>query len=145
VLASFGFDPSSEVQFEWTRTIVAADAEPLDLVFGGAETNWARARNVHDAVLRPLQHRARAEGLWPAGLAQKLSGKKHDQGRPASTDEGRSSDGPTDVHTDTIPGEFFREHGAAPGLRPRKEQPGLAIEAVARHTPEPTNWAGRSW
>jgi acyl-CoA dehydrogenase len=96
-VASFDIDPAFAQQLEWIRSFVAEEVEPLDLAFGGEEVIYDKAHPVHDAFIRPLQDRVRAEGLWSSHLTPEFGGQGYGQVSLAYMNEilGRSAFAPS--------------------------------------------------
>src|SRR5271170_6960789 len=96
-MASFDIDPAFAAQLEWIRSFVTEEVEPLDLAFGGEEVIYDKAHPVHDAFIRPLQERVRAEGLWSAHLTPEFGGQGYGQVSLAYMNEilGRSAFAPS--------------------------------------------------
>jgi len=96
-VASFDIDPGFAKQLEWIRAFVAEEVEPLDLAFGGEEVIYDKTHPVHDAFIRPLQERVRAEGLWSSHLTPELGGQGYGQVHLAYMNEilGRSAFAPS--------------------------------------------------
>jgi acyl-CoA dehydrogenase len=96
-VASFDIDPAFAKQLEWIRSFVNEEVEPLDLAFGGEEVIYDKTHPAHDAFIRPLQDRVRAEGLWSAHLTPEFGGQGYGQVSLAYMNEilGRSAFAPS--------------------------------------------------
>jgi acyl-CoA dehydrogenase len=96
-VASFDIDPEFAAQLEWIRGFVAEEIEPLDLVFGNEDVVYDKTHAIHDAVVRPLQEKVRARGLWSCHLTPEFGGQGYGQVRLAYMNEilGRSLFAPT--------------------------------------------------
>jgi acyl-CoA dehydrogenase len=89
----FSVEPEFQQQLDWIRDLVHSEIEPLDLAFGGEEgALYDKSHPVHEAVLRPLQDRVRARGLWACHLGPDLGGQGYGQAKLALMNEilGRS-------------------------------------------------------
>jgi len=89
----FSVEPEFQEQLDWIRDLVHSEIEPLDLAFGGEEgALYDKSHPVHEAVLRPLQDRVRARGLWACHLGPDLGGQGYGQAKLALMNEilGRS-------------------------------------------------------
>jgi len=89
----FSVEPEFQDQLDWIRDLVHSEIEPLDLAFGGEEgALYDKSHPVHEAVLRPLQDRVRARGLWACHLGPDLGGQGYGQAKLALMNEilGRS-------------------------------------------------------
>lgn len=96
-MANFDIEPSFAAQLEWIRTFVAEEIEPIDLALGAEEVVYDKSHAIHDAVIRPLQDRVRAQGLWSCHLTPELGGQGYGQVRLAYMNEilGRSAFAPS--------------------------------------------------
>lgn len=96
-MASFDIEPSFQAQLEWIRSLVIEEIEPLDLAFGAEEVIYDKSHPIHDAVIRPLQERVRAQGLWSCHLTPDLGGQGFGQVQLAYMNEilGRSAFAPS--------------------------------------------------
>jgi acyl-CoA dehydrogenase len=89
----FSVESEFQDQLDWIRDLVHSEIEPLDLAFGGEEgALYDKSHPVHEAVLRPLQDRVRARGLWACHLGPDLGGQGYGQAKLALMNEilGRS-------------------------------------------------------
>ena len=68
----FRTDEEFQRELDWISAFVAEEVEPLDHILG---SQW----NIHDprfqTLVRPLQERVRARGLWACHLGPELGGK----------------------------------------------------------------------
>ncbi len=96
-MASFDIEPEFAAQLDWIREFVATEIEPLDVLFGNEEVVYDKSHPVHDEVIRPLQDRVRAEGLWSCHLTPEFGGQGYGQVKLAYMNEilGRSSFAPS--------------------------------------------------
>ncbi len=92
----FSTEPEFEAKLEWIRDFVATDIEPLDLAFGH-HLVYDKRHPVHREVVKPLQERVKAEGLWACHLGPDLGGLGYGQVKLALMNEvlGRSSWAPS--------------------------------------------------
>ena len=83
----FSVDPEFQQKLDWMKRFVREEVEPMDLLFpeGGAQFD------VHNkearAMLRPLQDKVRAQGLWACHLTPALGGKGYGQVKLALMNE----------------------------------------------------------
>ncbi|MGE0829626.1 MAG: acyl-CoA dehydrogenase family protein [Hyphomonadaceae bacterium] len=90
---SFETDPDFQKELDWIRDFVTREVEPLDHILG---SQW----NIHDPrftkLVRPLQAKVKARGLWGCHLGPELGGKGYGQLKLALMNEqfGRSRFGP---------------------------------------------------
>jgi acyl-CoA dehydrogenase len=96
-MASFDLEPEFAAQLVWIREFVATEIEPLDVLLGTEEVVYDKSHPVHDEVIRPLQDRVRAEGLWSCHLTPDFGGQGYGQVKLAYMNEilGRSSFAPS--------------------------------------------------
>jgi len=96
-LISFDIDPDVAEQLDWIRAFVFDEIEPLDLAYGGEDVIYDKSHPVHQAVIRPLQERVRAQGLWSCHLTPELGGQGYGQVHLALINEllGRSAFAPS--------------------------------------------------
>ena len=96
-MASFDIEPEFAAQLEWIREFVATEIEPLDALLGTEEVVYDKSHPVHDEVIRPLQDRVRAQGLWSCHLTPDFGGQGYGQVKLAYMNEilGRSSFAPS--------------------------------------------------
>lgn len=89
----FRTDDDFQRELDWISTFVAEEVEPLDHILG---SQW----NIHDpqfqTLVRPLQEKVKARGLWACHLGPELGGKGYGQLKLALMNEqfGRSRFGP---------------------------------------------------
>ena len=73
---SFDTDPDYQADLDWADAFVREEVEPLRMVLD-------RPFDIHDAlrnaIIRPLQAKVKARGLWATHLAPELGGKGHGQ------------------------------------------------------------------
>ena len=115
VLWSFETDPEFQRELDWITQFVGHEVEPLDQILG---SQW----NIHDprfeTLVRPLQARVKARGLWACHLGPELGGKGFGQLKLALMNEqfGRSRFGPVVFGTqapDTGNSEILAHYGTA--------------------------------
>ena len=83
---SWDFETDSEYQrlLEWASDFVATEVEPLDLILGDPfEKSDRRAM----AIVKPLEHRVKEQGLWACHLGPELGGKGYGQVKLALLNE----------------------------------------------------------
>lgn len=128
----FETDDAFQEKLDWVSTFVRAEVEPLDHVLG---SQW----NVKDPaflkLVRPLQARVRAQGLWACHLGPELGGQGYGQVKLALMNEilGRSRFGPIVFGTqapDTGNAEILAHYGT-PEQKARFLEPLLANEIVS--------------
>jgi acyl-CoA dehydrogenase len=96
-VTNFDVEPEFAAQLEWIRSFVAAEIEPLDLAFGGEEVMYDKSHPAHEAIIRPMQEKVRAHGLWSCHLTPELGGQGYGQVQLAYMNEilGRSAFAPS--------------------------------------------------
>lgn len=75
----FSTEPEFEEKLAWMRDFVREECEALDLAFGEEGVIYDKQRPVHEAVVRPLQEKVKAQGLWACHLGPELGGKGYGQ------------------------------------------------------------------
>ena len=129
---SFATDPDFQQQLDWIDHFVKQEVEPLDHLLG---SQW----NIHDPrfkkLVRPLQAKVRARGLWACHLGPQLGGKGYGQLKLALMNElfGRSRFGPIVFGAqapDTGNAEILAHYGTAEQKK-RFLEPLLANEIVS--------------
>ena len=129
---SFETDPDFQQQLDWIDGFVKREVEPLDHLLG---SQW----NIHDPkfkrLVRPLQAKVRARGLWACHLGPELGGKGYGQVKLALMNElfGRARFGPIVFGAqapDTGNAEILAHYGT-PDQKKRFLEPLLANEIVS--------------
>ncbi|MGE0483035.1 MAG: acyl-CoA dehydrogenase family protein [Gammaproteobacteria bacterium] len=129
---SFETEPEFQEQLDWIDQFVRAEVEPLDVLLGN---QW----DIHDPrfkrLVRPLQAKVRARGLWACHLGPELGGKGYGQVKLALMNElfGRSRFGPIVFGAqapDTGNAEILAHYGT-PEQKKRFLEPLLANEIVS--------------
>jgi len=129
---SFATDPDFQEQLDWIDHFVKHEVEPLDHLLG---SQW----NIHDPrfkkLVRPLQAKVRARGLWACHLGPELGGKGYGQLKLALMNElfGRSRFGPIVFGAqapDTGNAEILAHYGT-PAQKKQFLEPLLANEIVS--------------
>ena len=129
---SFATDPDFQLQLDWIDHFVKHAVEPLDHLLG---SQW----NIHDQrfkkLVRPLQAKVRARGLWACHLGPALGGLGYGQLKLALMNElfGRSRFGPIVFGAqapDTGNAEILAHYGTAE-QKTRFLEPLLANEIVS--------------
>nr|WP_249137452.1 acyl-CoA dehydrogenase family protein [Bradyrhizobium tropiciagri] len=131
-LWSFETEPEFQKELDWIDDFVRREVEPLDYILG---SQW----NIHDTgfkkLVRPLQAKVRARGLWACHLGPHLGGKGYGQLKLALMNEklGRSRFGPITFGTqapDTGNSEILAHYGT-PEQKERYLKPLLDNEIVS--------------
>ncbi|MBW2269775.1 MAG: acyl-CoA dehydrogenase family protein [Deltaproteobacteria bacterium] len=93
----FSTEPEFEEKLDWIGAFVRDEAEPLDLAFADGGIIYDKSHPVHDEVVRPLQQKVKAQGLWACHLGPELGGKGYGQVKLALMAEilGRSAWAPS--------------------------------------------------
>ena len=78
----FSVEPEFQEQLDWMRTFVDEEVVPLDLAFAGEDAIYDKTHPVHAEVIRPLQAKVRARGLWACHLGPELGGQGYGQVKP---------------------------------------------------------------
>lgn len=93
----FSVDPEFQEQLDWIRSFVDTEAVPLDLAFGGEEGVYDKKHPLWSEIIRPLQEKVKARGLWACHLGKDLGGLGYGQTKLALMNEilGRSAFGPS--------------------------------------------------
>jgi acyl-CoA dehydrogenase len=89
----FETEPGFAAQLDWIEAFVRDEVEPPDHV---VEDPYDVKDSVRAALIPPLQHRVRAQGLWACHLSPKLGGEGYGQVKLALINEilGRSRSAP---------------------------------------------------
>jgi alkylation response protein AidB-like acyl-CoA dehydrogenase len=89
----FETEPGFAAQLDWIEAFVRDEVEPPDHV---VEDPYDAKDSVRAALIPPLQHRVRAQGLWACHLSPKLGGEGYGQVKLALINEilGRSRSAP---------------------------------------------------
>ncbi|HEY4069659.1 MAG TPA: acyl-CoA dehydrogenase family protein [Burkholderiaceae bacterium] len=129
---SFETDPEFQQKLDWVAAFVKREVEPLDQLLASAY-DVSNPRNV--ALVRPLQAKVRAQGLWACHLGPELGGKGYGQLKLALLNEqfGRSKFGPTVFGAqapDTGNSEILAHYGT-PAQKKKYLEPLLANEIVS--------------
>lgn len=93
----FSTEPEFQEKLDWMREFVAAEVEPLDVVFPGERFIYDKTHPVHRKVVRGLQEEVKRRGLWACHLGPELGGKGFGQLKLGLMNEvlGRSGWAPT--------------------------------------------------
>ncbi len=91
---SFETDPDFQAELDWIDQFVREEVEPLDLLLSSPYAVDDPRRN---ALVRPLQQKVKARGLWACHLGPELGGPGYGQVKLALMNEllGRSQFAPT--------------------------------------------------
>jgi acyl-CoA dehydrogenase len=129
---NFANDPAFQPELDWIEKFVREEVEPLDHLLG---SQW----NIHDprfkTLVRPLQAKVKARGLWACHLGPELGGKGYGQLKLALMNEqfGRSRFGPIVFGSqapDTGNSEILAHYGT-PEQKKQFLEPLLANEMVS--------------
>ncbi|MCP4905306.1 MAG: acyl-CoA dehydrogenase, partial [bacterium] len=93
----FSVEPEFQEQLDWIREFVDTEAVPIDLAFADQERVHDKSHPLHDEVIRPLQEKVKARGLWACHLGPDLGGLGYGQTKLALMNEilGRSGWAPS--------------------------------------------------
>ncbi|MEM9177544.1 MAG: acyl-CoA dehydrogenase family protein [Myxococcota bacterium] len=93
----FGVEPGFQAELDWIRSFVEDEVTPLDLAFGEERFLYDKRHPVHAELVRPLQEKVKARGLWACHLGPDLGGLGYGQVKLALMNEilGRSSWAPS--------------------------------------------------
>lgn len=128
----FSDDPAFRPALDWVDRFVREEVEPLDYILGN---QW----DIHDPkfvkLVRPLQAKVKAQGLWACHLGPELGGQGYGQLKLALLNEkfGRSRFGPIVFGAqapDTGNSEILAHYGT-PGQKERYLKPLLNNEIVS--------------
>ena len=89
----FSVDPEFQKKLDWMQRFVRDEVETLDLLFPAGGAQFDVHNKESRAMLKPLQEKVKAQGLWACHLTPELGGKGYGQLRLALMNEiiGRSS------------------------------------------------------
>jgi acyl-CoA dehydrogenase len=132
---SFANDPEFEPELEWIDKFVRQEVEPLDHILG---SQWDIHAPEFKRLVRPLQAKVKARGLWACHLGPELGGKGYGQLKLALMNEkfGRSRFGPIVFGSqapDTGNSEILAHYGT-PAQKTQYLEPLLANEIVSCFT-----------
>ena len=93
----FSTEPEFQEKLDWIARFVREECEPVDLLFPGHGTIYNPQHGASRAVIKPLQEKVKAAGLWACHLDPHLGGKGYGQLKLALMNEilGRSAWAPT--------------------------------------------------
>src|SRR5689334_2484615 len=93
----FSTEPEFQEKLDWMARFVREECEPLDLLFPGHATMYDPKHEASRAIIKPLQEKVKAAGLWACHLDPHLGGKGYGQLKLALMNEilGRSHWAPT--------------------------------------------------
>jgi acyl-CoA dehydrogenase len=128
----FKTDPEFQVEIDWIKKFVTEEVEPLDYILG---SQWDVHAPEFKRLVRPLQAKVKARGLWACHLGPHLGGKGYGQLKLALMNEqfGRSRFGPIVFGSqapDTGNSEILAHYGT-PEQKKRYLEPLLANEIVS--------------
>jgi acyl-CoA dehydrogenase len=111
----FETDPDYQADLDWADAFVREEIEPLRMVLARP---FDLADPVRNAIVKPLQERVRARGLWATHLGPELGGKGHGQLKLALLNEilGRAAYAPMIfgcMAPDTGNAEILAHYGTA--------------------------------
>jgi acyl-CoA dehydrogenase len=132
---SFANDPEFEPELEWIDKFVRQEVEPLDHILG---SQWDIHAPEFKRLVRPLQAKVKARGLWACHLGPELGGKGYGQLKLALMNEkfGRSRFGPIVFGSqapDTGNSEILAHYGT-PAQKTQYLEPLLENEIVSCFT-----------
>lgn len=89
----FSVEPEFQIELDWIRRLVDEEVTPIDLAFSGESAVFDRKHPVYEELIRPLQDRVKARGLWACHLSPELGGQGYGQAKLALMNEilGRSA------------------------------------------------------
>jgi acyl-CoA dehydrogenase len=93
-MIDFSLEPEFEAKLEWIRNFVREEIEPLDAQFDyNPNTSYDITNPKATAVVKELQAKVRAQGLWSPHLDPELGGQGFGQAKLAFINEilGRSN------------------------------------------------------
>ena len=93
----FSVEPEFQAQLDWIRDFVETEVADLDLAFGEEGYVYNKKHPVHAELVRPLQEKVKARGLWACHLGPDLGGQGYGQTKLALMNEilGRSAWAPS--------------------------------------------------
>ncbi len=88
----FSAEPEFQEKLDWIREFIDTEVKPLDVVLAQEEIYRNKSHPAHEHVLRPLQEKVKAKGLWACHLDPALGGQGYGQLKLALMNEiiGRS-------------------------------------------------------
>ena len=89
----FSTEPEFQEKLDWIREFIDTEVKPLDVVLAQEEIYRNKSHPAHENILRPLQEKVKAKGLWACHLGPELGGQGYGQMKLALMNEiiGRSS------------------------------------------------------
>ncbi|MDB5447690.1 MAG: acyl-CoA dehydrogenase domain protein [Phenylobacterium sp.] len=93
----FSTEPEFQEKLDWIAKFVREECEPLDILFPGHGDPYDTKNKASRAIIKPLQEKVRAKGLWACHLGPELGGKGYGQVKLGLMNEilGRSYWAPT--------------------------------------------------
>jgi len=93
----FSTEPEFQAKLDWMETFVREECEPLDMLFAYTGAPYDVHNRTARAILKPLQAKVKAQGLWACHLGPELGGPGFGQVKLALMNEilGQSSWAPT--------------------------------------------------
>lgn len=131
----FESDPEYQEKLAWVSDFVRDEVEPVDHL---VEHAWDVRDPVRNALIRPLQEKVKAQGLWACHLGPELGGPGYGQLKLALLNEriGHTHSGPVVFGCqapDSGNGEILAHFGS-PELKRRYLEPLLANEIVSAYS-----------
>jgi acyl-CoA dehydrogenase len=83
----FSTEPEFQAKLDWMQTFVREECEPLDLLFPQPGAPYDVNNRASRAILKPLQEKVRAQGLWACHLGPDLGGPGYGQVKLALMNE----------------------------------------------------------
>jgi acyl-CoA dehydrogenase len=124
-MIDFRIEPELQARLDWMTKFVREECEPLDLLFTSHGAPYDVKNEKSRRLLKPLQEKVKAQGLWACHLGPELGGPGYGQLTLALMNEvlGRSRWAPTVFGTaapDTPDGgrdrlELFHDRAAGGG------------------------------
>ena len=96
-MIDFSVEPEFKQKLDWMNAFVREECERMDLLFPRSSDMYDMANSKARALIRPLQEKVKAQGLWGCHLGPDLGGPGYGQVKLALMNEiiGRSSWAPT--------------------------------------------------
>jgi acyl-CoA dehydrogenase len=83
----FSTEPEFQEKLDWLKTFLDDEVEPLDLLFPGHSAPYDFKNTRARAMVKPLQARVKAAGLWACHLGPELGGQGYGQVKLALMNE----------------------------------------------------------
>src|SRR5690606_17995848 len=114
----FSTEPEFQQKLDWMDRFIKEEVDALDVLFPGINVVYNTQHKASRAILRPLQEKVKAQGLWACHLGPELGGQGYGQVKLGLMNEiiGRSTWAPTVFGTqapDTGNAEILAMFGTA--------------------------------